>query len=108
MNRSTSETQEALAMYERFTDRARKVMQLANQEAQRYNHEYIGTEHILLGIVKEGSGTAAHVLKNLDIDLRKIRLEVEKIVGSGPDVVTMGRLPQTPRAKKVIEYAIDE
>src|SRR5918992_1275223 len=62
-------------MYERFTDRARKVMQLANQEAQRFNHEYIGTEHILLGLVKEGSGVAANVLKNLDVDLRKIRLE---------------------------------
>src|SRR5687768_13243762 len=95
-------------MYERFTDRARKVMQLANQEAQRFNHEYIGTEHILLGLVKEGSGVAAHVLKNLDIDLRKIRLEVEKIVQSGPDMITMGKLPQTPRAKKVIEYAIEE
>src|SRR5271168_2531494 len=95
-------------MYERFTDRARKVMQLANQEAQRFNHEYIGTEHILLGLVKEGSGVAANVLKNLDIDLRKIRLEVEKIVQSGPDMVTMGKLPQTPRAKKVIEYAMEE
>src|SRR5579885_2375988 len=95
-------------MYERFTDRARKVMQLANQEAQRVNHEYIGTEHILLGLVKEGSGVAANVLKNLDIDLRKIRLEVEKIVQSGPDMVTMGKLPQTPRAKKVIEYSIEE
>src|SRR5438309_2081825 len=95
-------------MYERFTDRARKVMQLANQEAQRLNHEYIGTEHILLGLVKEGSGVAANVLKNLDIDLRKIRLEIEKIVQSGPDMVTMGKLPQTPRAKKVIEYAIEE
>ena len=95
-------------MYERFTDRARKVMQLANQEAQRFNHEYIGTEHILLGLVKEGSGVAANVLKNLDIDLRKVRLEVEKLVKSGPDMVTMGKLPQTPRAKKVIEYAIEE
>src|SRR6476659_5302605 len=95
-------------MYERFTDRARKVMQLANQEAQRFNHEYIGTEHILLGLVKEGSGVAADVLKNLDVDLRKIRLEVEKIVQSGPDMVTMGKLPQTPRAKKVIEYSIEE
>ncbi len=95
-------------MYERFTDRARKVMQLANQEAQRFNHEYIGTEHILLGLVKEGSGVAANVLKNLDVDLRKIRIEVEKIVQTGPDMVTMGKLPQTPRAKKVIEYAMDE
>ncbi len=95
-------------MYERFTDRARKVMQLANQEAQRFNHEYIGTEHILLGLVKEGSGVAANVLKHLDVDLRKIRLEVEKVVQSGPDMVTMGKLPQTPRAKKVIEYAMEE
>jgi ATP-dependent Clp protease ATP-binding subunit ClpC len=83
-------------------------MQLANQEAQRFNHEYIGTEHVLLGLIKEGSGVAANVLKNLDIDLRKIRLEVEKIVQSGPDMVTMGKLPQTPRAKKVIEYSMEE
>ena len=64
-------------MYERFTDRARKVMQLAIQEAMRFNHEYIGTEHILLGLVKEGDGVAANVLKNLDIDLRKARWQVE-------------------------------
>jgi ATP-dependent Clp protease ATP-binding subunit ClpC len=83
-------------------------MALANQEAQRFNHEYIGTEHILLGLVKEGSGVGANVLKNLDVDLRKVRLEVEKLVKSGPDMVTMGKLPQTPRAKKVIEYAIEE
>ena len=95
-------------MYERFTDRARKVMQLANQEAQRFNHEYIGTEHILLGLVKEGSGVAANVLKNLNVNLRSIRLEVEKLVQSGPEMVTMGKLPQTPRAKKVIEYAMEE
>ena len=95
-------------MFERFTDRARKVMALANQEAQRFNHEYIGTEHILLGLVKEGSGVGANVLKNLDVDLRKVRLEVEKLVHSGPEMVTMGKLPQTPRAKKVIEYAIEE
>ncbi|HEV7282256.1 MAG TPA: ATP-dependent Clp protease ATP-binding subunit [Pirellulaceae bacterium] len=95
-------------MYDRFTDRARKVMQLANQEAQRFNHEYIGTEHILLGLVKEGSGVAANVLKNLEVDLRRIRLEVEKLVQSGPEMVTMGKLPQTPRAKKVIEYSMEE
>ncbi len=95
-------------MYERFTERARKVMQLANQEAQRFNHEYVGTEHVLLGLIKEGSGVAANVLKNLDVDLRKIRTEVEKIVQAGPEMVTMGKLPQTPRAKKVIEYAIEE
>ena len=95
-------------MFERFTDRARKVMALANQEAQRFNHEYIGTEHILLGLVKEGSGVVANVLKNLDVDIKKLRLEIEKLVKSGPDMVTMGKLPQTPRAKKVIEYAIEE
>jgi ATP-dependent Clp protease ATP-binding subunit ClpC len=95
-------------MFERFTDRARKVMALANQEAQRFNHEHIGTEHILLGLVKEGSGVGATVLKNLDVDIKKLRLEVEKHVKSGPDLVTMGKLPQTPRAKKVIEYAIEE
>ncbi len=95
-------------MFERFTDRARKVMALANQEAQRLNHEYIGTEHILLGLVKEGSGVGANVLKNLDVDLRKVRLEVEKLVKAGSEMVTMGKLPQTPRAKKVIEYAIEE
>jgi ATP-dependent Clp protease ATP-binding subunit ClpC len=97
-------------MYERFTDRARKVMQLANQEAQRFNHEYIGTEHVLLGLAAEGAGVAANVLKNLDVDLAKIRREVEKIVQHGPggEQVAMGRLPHTPRTKKVIEYAIEE
>ena len=94
--------------YERFSDRARKVMQLANQEAQRFNHEYVGPEHLLLGLIKEGTGIAANVLKNLDIDLRKVRHEVEKLVRSGPDTVTMGRLPQTPRSKKVLEYAMEE
>jgi ATP-dependent Clp protease ATP-binding subunit ClpC len=95
-------------MFERFTDRARKVMALANQEAQRFNHDFIGTEHVLLGLVKEGSGVGANVLKNLDVDLKKLRLEIEKQVKSGPDMVTMGKLPQTPRAKKVIEFAIEE
>jgi ATP-dependent Clp protease ATP-binding subunit ClpC len=83
-------------------------MALANQEAQRFNHEYVGTEHLLLGLVKEGTGVAANCLKNLGVDLKKIRMEVEKIVKSGPQMVTMGKLPQTPRAKKVIEYAIEE
>ena len=83
-------------------------MALANQEAQRFNHEYIGTEHILLGLVKEGTGVGANVLKNLEVDLHKVRMEVERLVKSGPEMVTMGKLPQTPRAKKVIEYAIEE
>src|SRR5262245_39277825 len=95
-------------MYEKFTDRARKVMQMANQEAQRFQHEYIGTEHILLALIAEGSGVAANVLLILGIELRKVRREIEKIVAVGPDMVTMGKLPQTPRAKRVIEFAIDE
>ena len=95
-------------MYERFTDRARKVMALANQEAQRLDHEYIGTEHILLGLIREGSGVGATVLKHLSLDIGKLRLEVEKLVKSGPDTVTWGKLPQTPRAKQVILYAIEE
>lgn len=95
-------------MYERMTDRARKVMQFACQEAQRFNHEYIGTEHILLGLVKEGSGVAANVLKHLDADLAAIRAEIETLVTPGPDCVTMGKLPHTPRAKRVIEFAIEE
>jgi ATP-dependent Clp protease ATP-binding subunit ClpA len=94
-------------MYERFTDRARKVMQLANQEAQRFNHEYIGTEHILLGLIKEGSGIAAAVLKELGVELSKARLEVEKLMGPGPDITIMGKLPQTPRAKRVVELAME-
>ena len=95
-------------MFERFTDRSRKVMALANQEALRFNHEYVGTEHILLGLAKEGAGVGANVLKNLDIDLQKVRAEVEKLVKSSPEPGTAGKLPQTPRAKKVIEYAIEE
>src|SRR5579875_153630 len=93
-------------MYERFTSRARKVMQLANQEAQRLNHEYIGTEHILLGLIKEGGGVAAHALKAFDIDLDKIRQQIEMIVQTGPDTVTTGKL--TPRSREVIRYAIEE
>src|SRR3990167_3713123 len=95
-------------MFDRFTDRARKVMALAREEARRFNHEYIGTEHILLGLVKEGSGVAANVLQNLDIEMKKIRLEIEKIVQSGSDLVSVGQLPFTPRVKKVLEYAMEE
>ncbi|MFT7670187.1 MAG: ATP-dependent Clp protease ATP-binding subunit ClpC [Planctomycetota bacterium] len=95
-------------MFDRFTDRAKKVMNLARQEAQRFNHEYLGTEHILLGLVQEGSGVAANVLKQLSIDLDKIRVEVEKIVKTGPSMVTMGQLPFTPKAKKVLELSLEE
>ena len=71
-------------MFDRFTDRAKKVMNLARQEAQRLNHEYLGTEHILLGLIQEGSGVAANVLRNMQIDLARIRTEVEKLVKTGP------------------------
>jgi ATP-dependent Clp protease ATP-binding subunit ClpC len=91
-----------------FTDRARKVYQLASQNARRLNHEYIGTEHVLLGVIEEGSGVAASALKNMDVDLRKIHLEIEKLVRSGPEMVTLGKLPWTPRTKKVIEYSREE
>ena len=94
--------------YERFTERARKVIQLANQEASRFNHEYVGTEHILLGLIKESNGVAANVLKSMGVELRKIRLEIEKLVRPGPDLVQMGRIPPTPRVKKVLEYALEE
>jgi ATP-dependent Clp protease ATP-binding subunit ClpC len=95
-------------MFDRFTDRARKVMQLARSEAMRFNHEYIGTEHVLLGLIQEGSGVAANVLKNLGLDLAKIRHEIEKTVQAGPNMVTIGQLPFTPRAKKVLEFAVEE
>ncbi|MBL8736163.1 MAG: ATP-dependent Clp protease ATP-binding subunit [Planctomycetes bacterium] len=95
-------------MFDRFTDRAKKVMSFARQEAMKFNHEYIGTEHILLGLVQEGSGVAANVLKNMTVDLDKIRHEVEKIVKTGPSMVTMGQLPFTPRAKKVLELSLEE
>jgi ATP-dependent Clp protease ATP-binding subunit ClpC len=138
-------------MYERFTDQARNVMKRANQEAQRVKHKYIGTEHILLGLVADAlhevlplpsdvhwperagplagfwnrffgflkksassqpltpeTVAAGDLLKNLGLDLRNIRPEVEKIVQSGAAMVTTKKLPQTPRAKKVIEYAMEE
>src|ERR1700729_154591 len=96
-------------MFERFTDRSRRVMQLAQQEAMRLNHTEIGTEHILLGLCKEGSGVAAAVLKNLEIDLRKIRDGAEKIRLPGPEgMVQMGKLPMTDAVKIVFQKAIGE
>lgn len=95
-------------MYEIFTDEARKVMASANQEAHRLNHEYIGTEHILLSLLKAPGGLAAAVLENLNVDLRKLRLDLERIILRGPQTIPIGRAPQTPRAKSVIEYALQE
>lgn len=93
-------------MYERFTDRARKVMVLANQQAHRFSHEYIGTEHMLLALVKEGSGVAANVFRILNVELRSVRIEIEKQILSGSELVTMGKLPRTPEAKQLIEDAM--
>ncbi len=95
-------------MNDRFTDRARKVMQLTNQEAQRLNVEYIGTEHILLGLAREGTGVAVQVLNNLGVQPQKIITEVEKITVSTDSADLINKLPATPRAKKVIEYAMLE
>ena len=95
-------------MDERFTDRSRKAMELADRHARQLGHEYIGTEHILLGLIEENTGVAVNVLKNLGIDMNKVSREVRKIIRSGPRIESAGRLPQTPRAKKVIEYAIEE
>lgn len=94
--------------YERFTARAKNAMKHAHAEALRFNHEYIGTEHILLGLIKEGTGVAAEVLKKMGVDLRKARLEVEKLVNTGTDVLAVGRLPNSPQAKRVIERAVEQ
>ncbi|MFC1548387.1 ATP-dependent Clp protease ATP-binding subunit [Candidatus Omnitrophota bacterium] len=94
--------------FNRFTERARKVILYAKEEAKRFNHDYIGTEHILLGLVKEGEGVAAAVLTSLGLDSENIRVEVEKLVQPGPARVMANDIPFTPRAKKVIELAMDE
>ena len=93
--------------FEKFTERARKVLTLAQEEAQRFNHNYIGTEHLLLGLVREGDGVAARVLSNMGVQLTKVRSAVEFIIGRGDSGVT-GEIGLTPRAKKVIELAVDE
>ncbi len=97
-----------MAMFERFTERARKVILFAKEEARKYNHDYVGTEHILLGLLKEGKGVAAAVLNNLGLGLGKITLEIEKLVRPGPSTKINGDVPFTARAKKVIEMAMDE
>ena len=93
--------------FEKFSERARRVLSLAQEEAQRFNHNYIGTEHILLGLVRETEGVAARVLLNLNVELVKVRSAVEFIIGRG-ERPTPGEIGLTPRAKKVIELAVDE
>jgi len=93
--------------FDKFTDRARKVLTLAQEEATRFNHNYIGTEHLLLGLVREGEGVAAKILSNLGVELNRVRSAVEFMIGRG-DRMLVGEIGLTPRAKKVIELAVDE
>ncbi|MFH1355318.1 MAG: ATP-dependent Clp protease ATP-binding subunit [Candidatus Omnitrophota bacterium] len=95
-------------MFNRFTERARKVIILAKEEARRFNHDYIGTEHILLGLIREGEGVAAAVLQKIGISLQNIRLEIEKLVQPGPSTQIIGDIPFTPRAKKALELSAEE
>ncbi len=95
-------------MFNRFTERARKVIVYAKEEARRFNHDYIGTEHLLLGLVREGEGVAAAVLQKLGLDLEAIRIEVEKLVQPGPQTQVLGDIPFTPRSKKALELSAEE
>ncbi len=95
-------------MFNRFTERARRVILLAREEAKRLDHDYLGTEHLLLGLIREGEGVAALALQNLGIDLEQVRQEVEKAVGKGGGSLFLGQIPFTPRAKKVLELAVTE
>jgi ATP-dependent Clp protease ATP-binding subunit ClpC len=95
-------------MFNRFTERARKVIILAKEEARRFNHDYIGTEHILLGLIREGEGVAAAVLQKMGVSLENIRIEIEKLVQPGPTTQIIGDIPFTPRAKKALELSAEE
>ncbi|MEI6437941.1 MAG: ATP-dependent Clp protease ATP-binding subunit [Candidatus Omnitrophota bacterium] len=95
-------------MFNRFTERARKVIVFAKEEAKRFNHDYIGTEHLLLGLIREGEGVASAVLQKLGLDLESIRIEVEKLVQPGPQTQVVGDIPFTPRSKKALELAAEE
>src|ERR687892_2315932 len=93
--------------FDKFTERARKVLTLAQEEAQRFNHNYIGTEHLLLGLVREGDGVAARVLGNMGVQLPKVRSAVEFIIGRGEGAV-IGEIGLTPRSRNVLHFAVDE
>ena len=95
-------------MHDKFTERVRKVMYLAREEAARLQHDYIGTEHLLLGVIREGEGIAATVLNNLGLDLDAIRQAVESMVAATGGTLTIGEIPFTPRAKRVLELSVDE
>jgi ATP-dependent Clp protease ATP-binding subunit ClpC len=94
--------------FDKFTERARRVLRLAQEEAQRFQHNYIGTEHLLLGLVREDEGVAAKVLHDLGVDLQKVRSSVEDIIVGRGGRIVLGEIGLTPRAKQVIELAVDE
>ena len=91
-----------------FTPRAQQVLALARKEADRFNHNYVGTEHLLLGLIKLGQGVAVNVLQKMGLDLETVRMEVEKQIGSGPETKMVGNIPYTPRVKKVLALAAKE
>jgi len=95
-------------MFERFTERARKILALAQDEAKRLNHDYLGPEHILLGLIREGEGVAVEVLRNFDIDLESLKLDIEKEIPPGGNLAILGNVPFTPHSKKVLELAVEE
>ncbi len=94
--------------YNRFSERAQRAILIAQEEAKRLNHDYVGTEHILLGLVSLNEGVAAQVLSNLGVDSKRVRAEIEKIVGTGDNIMQLGEIPFTPRAKKVLELGVEE
>ncbi|PWU10376.1 MAG: Clp protease, partial [Verrucomicrobia bacterium] len=95
-------------MMNNFTPRAQQVLALARKEADRFNHNYVGTEHLLLGLIKLGQGVAVNVLQKMGLDLETVRQEVEKQVGAGPETKMSGNIPYTPRVKKVLALASKE
>jgi ATP-dependent Clp protease ATP-binding subunit ClpC len=95
-------------MFERFTERAREVVVLAQEEARNLRHNYIGTEHMLLGLLREKEGVAARVLESLDVTLDEVRAQVLRVVGAGDQPLVSGQIPFTPRAKKVLELSLRE
>ncbi len=102
------ETQDSFEAMNNFTPRAQQVLALARKEADRFNHNFVGTEHLLLGLIKLGQGTAVTVLGRMGLDLETVRLEVEKQVGTGPDQKMIGHIPYTPRVKRVLALAAKE
>ncbi|MCP4652781.1 MAG: ATP-dependent Clp protease ATP-binding subunit [Candidatus Omnitrophica bacterium] len=95
-------------MFNRFTERARKILILAKEESRRFNHDYIGTEHILLGLIREGDGVACAVLQNLGVEMERTRIEIEKLISPGTTTSVLGDIPFTPRAKKALELSAEE